>query len=84
MINESFEVIDTLITEVNFKQIMSKIKKVASKLMRRILDSIKKFYNNVIKKVITKFKEYIKLGVTKFLDYIGIDIDGTATVSIAF
>ena len=84
MINESFEVIDTLITEVNFKQIMSKIKKVASKLMGRILDSIKKFYNNVIKKVITKFKEYIKLGVTKFLDYIGIDIDGTATVSIAF
>jgi hypothetical protein len=84
MINESVEVIDTLITEVNFKQIMSKIKKVASKLMGRILDSIKKFYNNVIKKVIAKFKEYIKLGVTKFLDYIGIDIDGSAEVSIAF
>ena len=84
MITESVEVIDTLITEVNFKQIMSKIKKVASKLMGRILDSIKKFYNNVIKKVIAKFKEYIKLGVTKFLDYIGIDIDGSAEVSIAF
>lgn len=84
MINESVELIDTLITEVNFKQIMSKIKKIASKLMGRILDSIKKFYNNVIKKVIAKFKEYIKLGITKFLDYIGIDIDGTAEVSIAF
>jgi hypothetical protein len=84
MITESVEVIDTLITEVNFKQIMSKIQKIASKLMGRILDSIKKFYNNVIKKVIAKFKQYIKLGVTKFLDYIGIDIDGSAEVSIAF
>jgi hypothetical protein len=84
LITESVEVFNELINEINFKQIISKIKKVAKRLMNRILDSIKRFYNNVIKKVINKIKEYIKLGINKFLDYIGVDIDGKVSLSINF
>ncbi len=73
-----------VLNEINFTQIVSKIKKFAEKLMNRILNSIKTFYENVIKKVIKKLQEYINLGITKFLDYIGVDIDGTATVSVSF
>ena len=64
--------------------VISKIKKVAQRLLKRILNSIKRFYDNVIKKVIKKIQEYIKLGITKFLEYIGVDIDGSAIVSINF
>ena len=84
LITESVEIFNELITEINFRQIISKIKKISQTLLKRILDSIKRFYNNVIKKVIKKIKEYIKLGITKFLDYIGVDIDGSAIVSINF
>lgn len=83
-ITESVEMFDKLINEVNFRQVISKIKKVAQRLLKRILDSIKRFYDNVINKVIKKIQEYIKLGITKFLEYIGIDIDGSASVSINF
>jgi len=82
MITESVELFDELITEINFSQVMSKIKKFAQNLMKRILDSIKSFYDNTIKKVITKLKEYIKLGINKFLEYIGIEIDGSISLKI--
>lgn len=84
VITESVDVFNTLINEINFKKVISNIKKIAKRLMGRILDSIKKFYQNVIMKVIKKLQEYIKLGITKFLDYIGVDVDGSATVSISF
>lgn len=84
MITESVELFDELITEINFSDVMSKIKKFAQNLMKRILDSIKSFYNNTIKKVITKLKEYIKLGINKFLEYIGIEIDGSVSLKINF
>jgi hypothetical protein len=84
MITESVELFDELITEINFSDVMSKIKKFAQNLMKRILNSIKSFYDNTIKKVITKLKEYIKLGINKFLEYIGIEIDGSASLEINF
>jgi glutamyl-tRNA reductase len=84
VITESVEMFNDVLNEINFKKILSNIKKLAKRLMDRILNSIKKFYENVIKKVINKLKEYINLGITKFLDYIGVDIDGSATVSISF
>ena len=84
VITESVEMFNDVLNEINFKNILSNIKKLAKRLMDRILNSIKKFYENVIKKVINKLKEYINLGITKFLDYIGVDIDGSATVSISF
>ena len=84
VIVESIEMFNDVLNEINFTQIVSKIKKFAEKLMSRILNSIKTFYENVIKKVIKKLQEYINLGITKFLDYIGVDIDGTATVSVSF
>jgi small-conductance mechanosensitive channel len=84
VITESVEIFNDLITEINFGQIVSKIKKVAQKLLNRILDTIKNFYNNVIKKVIKKLQEYIKLGISKFLEYIGIEVDGDANLSVNF
>ena len=84
VITESVEIFNDLITEINFGQIVSKIKKVAQKLLNRILDTIKNFYNNVIKKVIKKLQEYIKLGISKFLEYIGVEVDGDADLSVNF
>jgi len=84
MINESVEYLFDPINEINFKQILSNIKNIARKLMKKIVDSIKKFYTNVVKKVITKLKEYIKLGMTKFLEYLGIEVDGSAELIINF
>jgi hypothetical protein len=84
MINESVEYLFDPINEINFKQILSNIKNIARKLMKKIVDSIKKLYTNVVKKVITKLKEYIKLGMTKFLEYLGIEIDGSAELTINF
>ena len=84
VITESVKIFNTVLKEINLKNILSNIKKFAKKLMDTILSSIKNFYKNVINNVIQKLKEYIKLGITKFLDYIGVDIDGTASVSVSF
>ncbi len=83
-INETIELHNDLLLEIDFKKAWSNVKSIASKLMNRIVNSIKKFYHNVIKKAIDKLKEWARDGLTKFLEYLGIEMDGKCEFSIDF
>lgn len=83
-INESIEEFDTLLTEIDFRSMMNKVKRIAKRLMNKIRDSITRFYDNVIKRSLNKLKDWASLGIRKFLEYLGIEVDGTAKVQINF
>lgn len=84
LLTESIEQIDTLLTEISIKGMIKSITKIAKNLLKKISDAIGNLWNNVIKKVINKLKQFASQGVEKFLDFIGIEIDGSATVTISF
>ena len=84
LLTESIEQIDTLLTEINIKGMIKSITKIAKNLLKKISDAIANLWNNVIKKVIGKLKQIMSQGIEKFLDFIGIEIDGSATVAISF
>ncbi len=66
------------------KQLLSKVKKLATKLLSKITEMIKNFWNKVLKKAIENIKEFAKKGFDVLVDALGIEITGSADVGVSF
>lgn len=75
---------EDLLMEMNFKDLMKKAKTMARNVVVKVKNSIQNFFKNVIGKAFSRLKEAAAAGLKKFMDYIGLEVDGYATVNITF
>ena len=61
---------------------VKKLQKAGQKLFQVIKSHIKNFFKNTIERILNKLREYANKGIQFLLDVLGIDLDGSAELSI--
>ena len=84
LLTEAIELSQEMLNEISISSTISSLKKVAKTLLKNIMNYIQRFYEKTFKKIIQKLKEMANQGLQVLLDFLGVELDGSATVSINF